>query len=150
DSTQQRQALDHYLTAFTTHPDSITENDQYWFTVLAAALKKNDLAFKYLVPLAQLEKDEGGFPGWDLIVGEYSEEDYHNLFSDERWKKLEREALKDQERFYNALREREAEFYSADQTNLKEIEDPEMLFKEIKTYRPYISKQERDYSILYD
>lgn len=150
DSAQQRKALDLYLEAFDNYPDSITENDQYWFTVLSAALQENDLTFKYLIPLAELEKDESGFPGWDLIVGDYAEEDYHNLFSDQRWIELKQKALEERELFYKELQKDEDEFYSIEQNSLDEIKDLKLLFNEMKNFNPYRAKKDRDYSISFN
>ncbi len=147
DSTKQRKALYGYLNAFKTYPDSITENDQYWFTVLASHLKENDLAFKYLIPLANLEKDESGFPGWDLIVGDYSEEDYSNLFSDVRWKALKQKAGIQKQAFFENLQIKETEFYSTNQQHLNAIKAPAVLYKKLKSLNPYKPKNERNYSI---
>lgn len=147
DSTKQKQALNTYLKAFKTYPDSISESDQYWFTVLAAELKENDLAFKYLTPLAKLEKDKEGFPGWDLILGDYAEEDYHNLFSDDRWKKLKKQAIPKRKIFFKKLSEKQNEFYQSKQSNFRKVKNSKKLFKLMSEHNPYLPKARRNYSI---
>lgn len=147
DSVIQKQALNSYLKAFKTYPDSISESDQYWFTVLAAQLKENDLAFKYLTPLANSEKDEEGFPGWDLILGDYAEEDYQNLFSDKRWEKLKKQAISKRKVFLKNLAEKQNEFYRSKQFNYKEVKNSKKLFKRLSRYNPYLPKARKNYSI---
>ncbi|MFV0539716.1 MAG: alpha/beta hydrolase-fold protein [Aestuariibaculum sp.] len=150
DSTHHKLALNLYSKAFTTYPEYVTENDLYWASVLAASLKENDLAFKYLTPLAKLEKDTYGFPGWDLIVVEYAEDDYQNLFDDSRWNILKTQALKEKEAFYKRLNENEAEFYHINTKNLSETKNAKTLYHKIKAYHPYTEKKYRDYSISFN
>ena len=147
DSTHYQKALNFYEKAFTAYPDSITQNDQYWASTLAAYLKENDKAFQYLIPLAQLKKDEYGYPGWDLILGEYATEDYQNLFNDERWKKIKAQAVRERKLFYENLQAKEDEFYSSKKQNLNPNESPLKLYKSIRQFNPFTTKKDRDYSI---
>lgn len=150
DSVGKRDSFKFYLKAFNNFPDDISENDQYWFTVLAAELNEKDLAFKYLPPLAAQEKDEEGYPGWDLIVGDYSEEDYHNLFDDVRWEKLKKLALKEKEQFFYELLQKENEFNDRLLSDYSAIKNPKVLYQTLKTSIPFHHKKDRDYSISFE
>jgi predicted esterase len=147
DSTHYEAAFKLYEKAFNSYPDSIAHNDQYWASTLAAYLRENDKAFKYLIPLASLEKDDFGDPGWDYILGYYAEEDYKNLFSDSRWEVLKQQAIKDKKKFFDQLKNRETEFYKVVGNDYTNIKNTEKLYKELQESNPYITKEQRDYSI---
>ena len=149
DSTHYETAFKLYEKAFNTYPDSITHNDQYWASTLAAYLHENDKAFKYLIPLASLEKDDFGDPGWDYILGYYAEEDYKNLFNDSRWEVLKQQAIKDKKKFFEQLKSRETEFYKVASNDYANIKNTEKLYKELQESNPYIIKEQRDYSIAF-
>jgi hypothetical protein len=84
DSLKLKEALVTYQNTFNKYPDSIDDYSKYNVSVIASRLKMNDVAFKYLQPLAELIEDDEGYPGWDYILGDYATEDYSNLFNDKR------------------------------------------------------------------
>lgn len=145
DEKGYKNALDMYEEAFSIYPDSIDGTGLYKASVLASELKDYEKAFRYLIPLAAMKTDEGGYPGWSYIVD--SENEYKNLISDTRWNTLKLKAVKDKEQFYKELKEKENEFYSINQNNLAEIKDARLLYEEIKKFNPYKPKKDRDYSI---
>lgn len=147
DEESYKKALDMYENAFTIYPDSIDGTGLYKASVLASELKYYDKAFKYLTPLAAMKTDEYGSPGWNYIVGNYSESEYRNLLSDPRWNTLKQKAIKGKEQFYNELKENENEFYSTIGSDLTEIKEAKVLFEQIKKYNPYKTKKKRDYSL---
>ncbi|KFC19568.1 alpha/beta hydrolase-fold protein [Chryseobacterium sp. FH1] len=145
DEAGYKKALDMYENAFKIYPDSIDGTGLYKSSVIASELKDYDKAFKYLAPLAAMETDEDGYPGWTYILD--AETEYKNLLSDARWVSLKAKALKDKEQFYAELLSRENEFYNASENNLKEIRDPKILYQEIRKFNSYKQKNNRDYSI---
>lgn len=147
DTVGYRKSLDIYEKAFSFFPDSIDEVGLYKASVLSAELKEYDKAFKFLAMLMNLEDKYMLVPKWQYIVGEASEEEFVNLFSDARWKELNDEAQRDKRIFFDRLREREKEFYAADTSDLREIKSPVSLYEAIKQRDGYLFKQERDYSI---
>ena len=147
DTVGFKKALAMYEQAFEIYPDSIDGTGLYKSSVLAAELKDFDKAFQYLSPLTAMKTDEDGYPGWSYILGKYSEAEYRNLLSDARWHALKEQALKDKKDFYNALQNKENEFYSINQNKLEIIKDPETLYKLIRAFNPYKPKQHRDYSV---
>ncbi|MXN90305.1 hypothetical protein GR160_03625 [Flavobacterium sp. Sd200] len=149
DETGYKIALDMYEEVFKIYPDSIDGTGLYKASVLASELKDYDKAFKYLTPLAAMKTDEDGYPGWSYIVGNSSESEYKNLLSDPRWSLLKQKAIKDKSIFYSELQEKENEFFSTNQIDLKRIENSRILYKEIKNFNPYKTKKERDYSIAF-
>ena len=112
DTLKLKEALVTYQNAFNKFPDSIDDYSKYNVSVIASRLKMNDVAFKYLQPLAALIEDDEGYPGWDYILGDYATEDYSNLFQDKRWEQLKQEALINQTQFFDNLALDEAEFFS--------------------------------------
>ena len=147
DESDYKKALNIYEEAFRIYPDSIDGLGLYKSSVLASELKDYDKAFKYLTPLAAMKVDEEGYPGWSYIIGKYSEKEYKNLLSDSRWETLKIKAEKDKKQFYNELREQENEFFSTISTNLKNVEDNQTLYKQLKNFNPYKTKNNRNYSI---
>ncbi|WP_299122432.1 alpha/beta hydrolase-fold protein [uncultured Tenacibaculum sp.] len=136
-----------YENAFKKYPDSISQDDQYWASILAASLNKKDKAFKYLTPLAKLEKDNSGYPGWELVIGKFAKVDYQNLFNDNRWKVLKKQAEISKKALFNKLLKRENEFYKTKNTELNTHQNVKSLYKSIKNYNPYLRKKHRDYSL---
>lgn len=147
DESDYKKALNIYEEAFRIYPDSIDGLGLYKSSVLASELKDYDKAFKYLTPLVAMKVDEEGYPGWSYIIGKYSEKEYKNLLSDSRWETLKIKAEKDKKQFYNELREQENEFFSTISTNLKNVEDNQTLYKQLKNFNPYKTKNNRNYSI---
>lgn len=147
DTTAYRNALNMYENAFRIYPDSIDGGALYKASVLASELKDPDKAFQYLIPLSRMESDGYGYPGWNYVVGKYSESEYKNLLGDPRWEALKQKATIAKQQFYRQLKEKEDEFYSTSGKNLKDITDAETLYKELKAYNPYKTKQLRDYSL---
>lgn len=149
DETGYQKALDRYEEAFRIFPDSIDSAGLYKASVLASELKKYDKAFEYLTPLAAMKTDEDGYPGWSHIIGNSAEEEYENLLSDPRWEKLKQKAQKDKKQFFKQLEDQQIEFYRIKSIDLTTLKDPETLYRAIKNWNPYISKENRDYSITF-
>lgn len=140
-------ALTLYEEAFALYPDSINGTGLYKASVLASELKELDKAFEYLTPLAAMNTDEDGYPGWTYVAGKYAAQEYKNLLPDSRWARLKEKALKDKATFYTRLQEKENEFYQINATKLNEIREPEVLYRAIKNASPYLPKKNQDYSI---
>ncbi len=150
DENDFKTSLNMYEEAFKIYPDSIDGTGLYKASVLAAKLKEYDKAFGYLSPLAAMEFDEHGYPGWTYVIGNYSEREYKNLLDKPRWAGLKENAKKDKEDFYRKLKDKEDEFYSVNETNLKAVDDPLRLYEKISTFNSYKLKNDRDYSLSFD
>jgi len=87
DSIHYKSALSLFDQAFKEYPDSINGTGLYYASTLAADLKDLDKSFEYLTPLAEMETDENGYPGWSFVLDKYAQKDYKNLLNDKRWKK---------------------------------------------------------------
>lgn len=147
DSLKQKEALQLYEKAFISFPDSINDYSLYNASLLASQFKNYDKAFKYLIPLSELIEDEEGYPGWDYVVGEYSDEDYINIQNDLRWEELRKKALKNKRIFFDNLKENEKEFFEISKINIsKKLKDKE-LYNSLKKTNTYKRKQKQDYSI---
>lgn len=147
DTTSYKKALSLFEKAFEKFPDSITDTELYYSSIIAADLKQNNKAFKYLTPLSELIEDEDGYPGWDYVVGEYADEDYKNIQNDKRWTKLKTKALKRKTKFFSNLKKSEVEFFNTLKISIPETLKSETLFKYLKEFNPYITKQQQSYSI---
>jgi len=147
DSTGYRDALNLYEAAFKRFPDSIDHLGLYKASVLAGELKEYDKAFAYLTPVAEVEVDEFGNPGWAYIVGDYSSSEYENLLGDPRWKAMEVTAQKRKQLFFEKLKEAEAEFFASKGYDFKEAEPTKALYRELRNANPYLSKVQQSYSI---
>lgn len=147
EDSDYKKALDMYEDAFRIYPDSIDALGLYKSSVLASELKIYDKAFQYLTQLTAKKTDDEGNPIWSYIVGKYSEKEYKNLLSDSRWDALKIKAKKDEEQFYNELREQEEEFYNRKPNNLNNLENEKALYEKIKNFNPYQQKNNQDYSI---
>ena len=144
DSTEYKQAYKLIERAFKIFPDSINGTGLYFASMVNSSLKNYDKAFKYLTPLAKMEKDDEGYPGWSFVLDEYAEESYKNLMYDHRWEKLKKNARKDSLNFFRELQRRQEEFFAT--TNDK-LNNDNYVYENIKKYTPYILKKERNYSI---
>ncbi|RXM53329.1 MULTISPECIES: hypothetical protein [unclassified Chryseobacterium] len=142
-------ALELYEKAFRAFPQNIDSDGLYNASILASKLKNNDKAFQYLMSLSSAKGSGYSFPGWNYILEEDAEKEYRNLLSDPRWNVLKKEAVQYKAQFYNELKEKEKEFYQVHKNRLKEIKDPEMLYREIRNLNPYQPKKDRDYSIVF-
>ncbi|MCK8521460.1 alpha/beta hydrolase-fold protein [Aquimarina sp. D1M17] len=147
DTTRYQEAYNFIEKAFHDYPDSITGNELYYASILNTQLKNYNKAFEYLSPLAKMEKDEDGYPGWSFVLDEYAKEDYKNLMHDNRWETLKTEAQKDSLKFFKNLKEREQEFFRVSNVDLYSATKSKNLYKTLRTLNPYISKEHRDYSI---
>lgn len=147
DSTNYKRALNIFDNAFKQYPDSINGIELYYASVVAASLNNRDKAFEYLTPLANMEIDDEGYPGWSNVLDEYANEDYKNLLKDKRWYKLKAKALVDREEYFNNLKVNEKEFFMSSDVELNAKMPSKKLYKKIKSYNPYLSKQQQDYSI---
>lgn len=147
DSIHYKIALNSFDKAFNKYPDSINGTDLYYASIVAANLKNKDKAFKYLTPLAKMETDEDGYPGWSYILDDYAKEDYKNLLNDKRWNTLKTNALADKIRFKKKLKATEKEFFNISNIKLNTNTNANKLYKKIKKYNPYLPKQQQDYSI---
>ena len=145
DSINYKTALNIFDKAFKKYPDSINGNGLYYASILASTLKNKDKAFKYLTSLAKMEADEDGYPGWSFVLDEYAKEDYKNLMSDKRWNILKTNALADKIKFFKKIKAAEKEFFSI--SNIKLNPNTKKLYNKIKTYNPYLPKQQQNYSI---
>ncbi|WP_299250177.1 alpha/beta hydrolase-fold protein [uncultured Lacinutrix sp.] len=147
DSTVHIKALELYEKAFAKYPDSIDDYSVYEASVVASDIKDFDKAFKYLKPIAALEEDMFGYPGWDYILGEYAEGDYKNLMQEDRWSALKEKAIINKKLFFEKLKTDEAEFFSVKKgTEISDFEAPE-LYQYLKTSNNYLPKKKQDYSI---
>lgn len=149
DETGYRKAFDLYEKAFSMFPQSIDSDGLYNASVLASKLNSNDKAFEYLISLSSVKGSGNSFPGWNYILEEEAEKEYKNLLSDPRWKGLKQKAVQYKTQFYNELQEKENEFYQINKNKLKEIKDPEALYRAIRNFNPYQPKKDRDYSIAF-
>ena len=149
DALKLKEALVTYQKAFNKFPDSIDDYSKYNVSVIASRLKLNDVAFKYLQPLAALIEDDEGYPGWDYILGDYATEDYSNLFQDKRWEQLKQEALINQTQFFDNLALDEAEFFSTKKGALIDTLKAEQLYNYIKNQNNFLPKKKQDYSITF-
>jgi predicted esterase len=147
DSINYKTALKIFDKAFKQYPDSINGTGLYYASILAASLKNNDNAFKYLTPLAKMETDEEGYPGWSFVLDEYAKEDYKNLLNDKRWDILKANALVDKTKFYKKLKTFEKEFFTISNIELNANNNSRELYKKLKIYNPYLQKKQQDYSI---
>lgn len=147
DSTQFAHALSLFEKAFKISPDSINKTGLYHASILASNQKETEKAFKYLIPLAKMEIDEEGYPGWEYILNDDAEIDFKNIAKDPRWEALKTAAGNNKEEFFNRLKEREKEFYLASHEDLKPTGSPKKLYQNIRSYNPYQQKKHRDYSL---
>ena len=147
DSTNYKTALNLFEKAFKESPDSIDDSGLYYASIVAADLRDYDKAFKYLSPLAKLERDDEGYPGWSYILDEYAKKDYKNLMNDKRWSSLKQKALIDKKMFFKKLNTAQKEFFKTSNINLTKLTNAKKLYKTIKDYNPYLQKKLRDYSI---
>lgn len=149
DEAGYKKALNLYEEAFRIYPQNIDSDGLYNASILASKLKSNDKAFQYLIPLSSVKGNGNSFPGWNYILEEDAEKEYKNLLSDPRWNVLKQKAVQYKTEFYNELQEKEKEFYQVNQNRLKEIKDPEKLYREIRNFNPYQPKKEYNYSIAF-
>lgn len=147
DSLKLKEALVTYQNAFNKYPDSIDDYSKYNASVIASRLKMNDVAFKYLQPLAELIEDDEGYPGWDYVLGDYATEDYSNLFNDKRWSSLKQAAILNQTQFFDNLASDEAEFFSTKKGASIDSLSAEQLYNYIKSQNNFLPKKKQDYSI---
>lgn len=147
DSIGYRTALSLYEAAFAKYPDSIDHLGLYKASVLAGELNELDKAFKYLGPVYEVEKDEYGTPGWAYVVGEYSSSEYKNLLEDPRWKQVQGKAMVRKEAFFQQLEQQQQEFVSTGKGLEEGDLDGEALYRQLKNYKPYLAKNQRNYSI---
>ena len=147
DSLKLKEALVTYQNAFNKYPDSIDDYSKYNASVIASRLKMNDVAFKYLQPLAELMEDDEGYPGWDYVLGDYATEDYSNLFNDKRWSSLKQAAILNQTQFFDNLASDEAEFFSTKKGASIDSLSAEQLYNYIKSQNNFLPKKKQDYSI---
>ncbi|MBD0403479.1 alpha/beta hydrolase-fold protein [Flammeovirga sp. EKP202] len=145
EETKYQKAYQMIENAFEAFPDSIDGTGLYYASTLNAMMKNYDKAFEYLIPLAEMEKDEDGYPGWSYVLDDYAEDDYKNLMSDPRWKTLKQQAQKDSLVFFQTLKQSEDEFFKTSGETL--TPKNKGLYKAIQTYNPYITKKQSDYSI---
>lgn len=149
DEAGYKKALDMYEEAFKIYPDSIDGTALYKSSVIASELKDYDKAFKYLTPLAKMNTDEDGYPGWSYIIGESAESEYKNLLTNPKWSILKQNAIKDKEKFYKELHTIEDEFYRTKTSSFNETENGQTLYQEIKNYDPYLTKKQQNYSVTF-
>lgn len=149
DSLGYRASLNLYEAAFERFPDSIDHLGLYKASVLAGELKEYDKAFKYLTPVAEVEVDEFGTPGWAFIVGDYSTSEYENLLGDPRWKAMEVAAQQRKRQFFEKLKAAEEEFFASKGGNFKKTEQAKALYRELRNANPYLGKAQQSYSITF-
>ena len=147
DTTNYKAALTLFDDAFVKYPDSINGTGLYYASIAAAYTNNKDKAFKYLSSLAKMQTDDEGYPGWTFVLDEYAKEDYKNLLNDERWNRLQTNALLDKTNYFKKVKASEDEFFKTAKTALKAITKAPNLYQQIKTHNPYLSKQQQDYSI---
>lgn len=136
-----------YEHAFALFPDSIEDIGLYKASVLAGYLNEKDKAFNYLNRLFQLSSKLPHLTNWELVIGEYAQDEYANLLSDPRWDDLKIKALKAKQTFYDGLKALEKEFYVVDKAPLNNAKDGKILYSEIKKKAGFLPKQQQDYSL---
>lgn len=147
DEDGYRLSLSLYEDAFSKFPDSIDESGLYKASVLAGELKEFDKAFQFLTKLVEIDTDiNTGLPGWNSIAGKYAESEYKNLLNDPRWITVKGRAVFRRNLFFQKLKESENEFFKTKKKTFSTSEEKK-LYKEIKSYNPYLPKQKQDYSI---
>ncbi|WP_329905077.1 hypothetical protein [Porphyromonas pogonae] len=152
DPNDYKKSLDMYENAFVSFPDSIDYAGLYNASISASELNLYDKAFGYINGMKRLQKDAYGFPWWDYIACQNAEEDYKHLMSDRRWRVLLRDAVKEKEMFYRNLEKEKKEFFALkeplpfDNKNIKPLE----LYKKLKCYNAYLTKERPNYSIIFD
>lgn len=139
-------ALAIYEDAFQKFPDSIQPYQIYRASIFASKINDKNKAFKYLTQLSELEKDEEGYPGWDYVIGDYAQEDYANLLTDKRFKKLEEKARLNQHIFFEKLKTQEQEFFATSKIKWKHKKGKK-LYQELKHKTSYLAKKQQNYSI---
>ena len=147
DSANYPTALQRFEEAFAAFPDSVNGTELYFASKAAAALKYNDQAFAYLTPLANMETDEEGYPGWSFVLDEYAKEDYQNLLDDPRWSQLEEEVAGDKQAYFERLSAAEEEFFDTAGSALDTTARAEALYPALRSYHPYLKKRQQDYSL---
>lgn len=147
DSINYNTSIKLFDEAFNKYPDSINGNGLYYASILAADMKLKDKAFSYLEPLAAMETDEEGYPGWSFVLDKYAKEDYKNLLDNKRWKSLEISANKDRKRFFDKLNNSQDEFFRTTTFDFNDTNSPNKLYQSLKKHNPYLKKQQQDYSI---
>lgn len=149
DEAGYKKALDMYEEAFKKYPDSIDGTGLYKSSVIASELKDYNKAFKYLIPLAKMNTDEDGFPGWSYVIGESAESEYKNLLQDPRWNVLKQNAIEDKGKFYKELNKIEDEFFKIRNYSFDETQNGKMLYEKIKNHNPFLPKNQQNYSITF-
>ena len=147
DSATYRKSLAMYEHAFALFPDSIEDIGLYKASVLAGYLNEKDKAFNYLNRLFQVSSKLPQLTKWELVIGEYAQDEYANLLSDPRWDDLKIKALKAKQTFYDGLKALEKEFYVVDKAPLNNAKDGKILYSEIKKKAGFLPKQQQDYSL---
>ena len=147
DSATYKKSLAMYEHAFALFPDSIEDIGLYKASVLAGYLNEKDKAFNYLNRLFQLSSKLPQLTKWELVIGEYAQDEYANLLSDPRWDDLKIKALKAKQTFYDGLKALEKEFYDVDKAPLNNAKDGKILYSEIKKKAGFLPKQQQDYSL---
>ncbi|MBV7441616.1 hypothetical protein KRX57_09295 [Weeksellaceae bacterium TAE3-ERU29] len=148
DSLQYKNVLNIYKEAFQKYPDSITRGDLYDASVIALKNKQLNTAFEYITQLSNLTMDNDDFPGWLYILNNYyTPKDYPFLEKNEKWIQLREKAEVNKKRFYEELKTKKKEFFARKEIDFSKIKNPEKLYKTLREYQPYITKNERDYSI---
>ena len=146
DSTTCRHALDLFEQAFSICPDSIEERGYYEASVLAARLNECEKAFYFLDSLVHMKGVYG--PGYQFLLDKDAETEYQNLFQDARWDSLTVRARQQKEKFYQQLKNEEADFFAyrpSPSFNKKKEE----LYLQLKQFNSYKRKNQRNYSIMF-
>ena len=147
DSATYKKSLAMYEHAFALFPDSIEDVGLYKASVLAGYLNEKDKAFNYLNRLFQLSSKLPQLTKWELVIGEYAQDEYANLLSDPRWDDLKIKALKAKQTFYDDLKAQEKEFYAVGKAPLNKTKDGKALYSEMKKKAGYLPKQHQNYSL---
>lgn len=147
DEPGKREAFALYEKAFKLFPDSVQTVDLSEISVIASELKESDKAFAYLDRLIKIERGQYGFPGWQNVTNKTALEEYKNLLDDPRWVTLMDEVQSLKSKFETNLKRTEEEFYKVKSTKELTSTKGKKLYKEIKEYSPYLSKEKQDYSI---
>lgn len=146
DSITRRHALNLFEQAFSTCPDSIEERGYYEASVLAAGLKEYEKAFHFLDSLVEMQGIYG--PGYQFLLDEDVETEYRNLFQDARWDSLTVRARQQKERFYQQLKNDEAEFFAC-RPSPSFNKKKEELYLQLKQLNSHKRKNKRNYSIMF-
>jgi len=134
-----------YEDLFLRYPDSIEGVDLFRSAAVATRIMDKEKAFLFLNQLQDTKDDD--YPYWNYILAKYTESELKILVDDSRWQHIKQKAQTEKNIFFTQLQEKENEFYANKGSQLHEIKEAKILYKNIQKYNPYLNKEEQNYSI---